>query len=83
MLDVMTIDNSNHDIKQAIKLLFFKLINVFKTIILELEHDEKSANKKAVDIVTNLQVSLVLCRVTGETHFFDATVKQLKSQIFL
>ncbi len=79
LLDVMTIANGDEKIQQALKTILYKLINIFKTILISCDLDQASAQSKATDIITRLQGALVLCRVTNETHFFGNLIKSLEN----
>ena len=80
LIDVMTIGNTDHKMQEASGGLAYKLIDIFKTILISADLDAKNAEKKSIEIVTLLQGSLVLSRATHNNQFFVNCIRSLKRE---
>ncbi|WP_106873860.1 TetR/AcrR family transcriptional regulator [Candidatus Phycorickettsia trachydisci] len=83
LLDVTTIANANPKIQTASKNLLNKLINTFYLVFTERGLNKQEAEQKAVEVITLIQGSLILCRATEENKLFLNLIKSLKSKFDL
>ena len=78
LIDIMSIANTDENIKKAVHELLLKLIKGFQSIIESDGQNKKAAQRKAIETITRIQGSLVLARATDNSDYFRDTITDLK-----